>query len=188
MFRSKIRIAELEALASYLRQELDAERAKNEQSTVGPSDPDWEAIGKQLARDRVQADRAAKWEIAKLEQLIQDWVELAASGQRRLLRVLRACARYRREISELRTVNRELQDANTGLTERLDRVEGPDRALGLARPIGDDAASQIADLQKRLAARTAQLLALEDERALLQRANEAADWAAGPATRLQAAS
>lgn len=170
MFFSKSRrIAELEALAAMLRRKLDAARGASQPAAPAGNAPDWEAVAKQLASDRTKAERAAKWEIGRLESIIQGWGELSAAGTRRIQRLARATARNRKTITEQAATIAEQAD-------RLDRWEGGDRALKLAARPGDDAESQLADARRSLANKDEHIRSLDARLAILETANRSTDW------------
>ncbi|MCX4751718.1 hypothetical protein OG455_41855 [Kitasatospora sp. NBC_01287] len=176
---SKRRIAELEARNAYLHQKIDDLTAKQAGLPVAP---DWEAIAKQLATDRTKAERADRWQIARLEADRDVWIELSAAANRRIKRLARGAARYRKALAEQGSL---IADQAT----RLDRWEGGDRALMPLPRTGADAVSQLNETRKQLAQRVDQITKLEALLATLQQANMDADRETRrPATHLQAAS
>lgn len=174
MFFSKSRrIAELEALAAMLRRKLDAARGTDKPATPTKKTLDWEAVAKQLAADRTKAERAANWEIGRLEAIIQGWTELSAAGTRRIHRLARVVARHRKTITE--------QAATiVDLTGRLDRWEGGDRAISPAPPPGTGLAAQLADAKRQIATRDAHIKSLDARLATLELANRAGDHRSAP--------
>lgn len=103
MFGSKDRrIAELEALAVYLRRELDKARGTTETTANTQTGPDWERTAQQLAEDRVDAARADACEMARLNDIAEGWETLASQHHRRADRLTRAVVRCWAEIGRLR--------------------------------------------------------------------------------------
>lgn len=131
--------------------------------------PNWEAAAKQIAKDRAEADRAAKWEIQRLEAVIQDWAELSAVGTRRLQRLAQTVLANRRTITE--------QTATiAGQAERLAKWEGGDRALMPPPRTGADAVAQLIEERRINALLIEQVRGQADQLAILQKANEAKYW------------
>lgn len=120
MFYAKTRrIAELEARTAMLRHKLDATRGLDP-SAVAKHTPNWEAIAKQLAKDRADADRAAKREIDRLQDVAEGWVALASRDLKRSRRLAAAAVRYWAEIGQLR---RELKVQRREMVERVGKLE-----------------------------------------------------------------
>lgn len=132
--------------------------------------------------DQAKAERATQHQINHFRDAYEVAAEAAAIDKRRIHRFARAAARYRAEIGELQV---KLADRE----ERLERFEGCDRALIPPPRTGANAVAQLNETRKQLAKKTEQLLALEAQLSILQRANEAGDWKSGrQAAHLQAAS
>jgi hypothetical protein len=131
--------------------------------------PNWEAAAKQIAADRAKADQATKWQIAKADDINSGWIELCAAGNRRVIRLARGAARYRKTISE--------QAATIAAqAERLAKYEGGGRALMPPPRTGADAVAQLLEAKKQLALRDEQIRKLDGQIQKLETANAAGDW------------
>lgn len=143
-FADKRRIAELEALAAFLRRELDKARSGPAAAPV----KDWEGITKQLAKDRVQAQRNDAREMARLNDVAEGWETLASQHQRRSQRLTRAVMRCWEEIGRLR---RQLAALDVSvLTRQLRDAKEREAALSAQLAILQDAnEAHYRDMQAR---------------------------------------
>jgi len=119
LYAKKRRIAELEALADYLRDELDDARDTSESHADRVE---------RFAGDRIKGARADAREMARLNDIAQGWETLAAQHKRRSARLTRAVVRGWEEIGRLRrqlaaldvtTLTRQLREAR----ERIARLD-----------------------------------------------------------------